>query len=192
MRISRSLFLGFIVLAAIVVAGVGQSQDKTPWWPAPVADALTRADKNRAELESALHSTPAAERPGMAFLIANMPERDLQTLKAAFLLENVTLAYRARREVPWGKTIPEDIFLDNILAYANVDESRDPWRQQFYDLCMPLIKDCRTPAEAAQLLNRTLFPTLKVIYSTQRKKRSRARANPSSQARRPAPACRLS
>src|SRR5205823_3793059 len=34
----------------------------------------------------------------------------------------------------------------------------------------PLIKDCKTPAEAAQLLNRTVFPKLKVKYSTGRKK----------------------
>src|SRR5579859_1421939 len=106
----------------------------------------------------------------MAFLIANMPERDLRSLKADFLLENVALAYKARQEVPWGNLIPEDVFLDNVLAYANVDESRDPWRKEMYDLCMPLIKECKTPGEAAERLNRTVFPMLKVKYSTGRKK----------------------
>ncbi len=85
-------------------------------------------------------------------------------------MENVDLAYKARKQVPWGDKIPEEVFLDNVLAYANVDELRDPWRKELYDLCMPLIKDCKTPSEAAQLLNRTVFPKLKVKYSTGRKK----------------------
>ena len=71
---------------------------------------------------------------------------------------------------PGTRRYLEDIFLDNVLAYANVNESRDPWRKEFYDLCMPLIKDCKTPGAAAALLNRSVFPKLKVGYSTQRKK----------------------
>src|SRR4051794_16615063 len=93
--------------------------DKTPWWPDEVELALKRADKGRAELEKALRATPAAQRAGMAFLIANMPERDLRSLRADFLLENVALAYKVRAEVKWGKAIPEDIFLNDVLAYAN-------------------------------------------------------------------------
>jgi predicted esterase len=135
-----------------------------------VEQALARAGQNRAELTKALNATPVDHRKGMAFLIANMPERDLTTLRADFLLENVDLAYKARKQVPWGAQIPEDVFLDNVLAYANVDESRDPWRKELYDLCMPLIKECKTPSEAAEMLNRKVFPQLKVKYSTGRKK----------------------
>src|SRR5205085_1261114 len=129
-----------------------------------------RAGDNRAEPEKALNLTPAGQRRGMAFLVANMPERDLRTLRGDFLLENVALAYKARQEVPWGANIPEEIFLDNVLAYANVDESRDPWRKELYELCMPLVKECKTPGEAAQVLNKVIFAKLKVKYSTQRKK----------------------
>ena len=128
------------------------------------------AGRNRPEVEKALKSSPADERKGMAFLVANMPDNDLRSLKADFLLENVALAYKARKETPWGPKIPEDVFLDNVLAYANLDETRDPWRKELYDLCMPLVKDCKTASEAAQLLNRTMFPKLKVKYSTGRKK----------------------
>src|SRR5262249_35066295 len=80
------------------------------------------------------------------------------------------LAYRARREVPWGKSVPEEIFLDNVLAYANVNEARDPWRKEMIELCLPLVKECKTASEAAELLNRTIFSKLKVAYSTQRNK----------------------
>jgi predicted esterase len=139
------------------------------WWPAEVEETLTRAGKNRPELEKALQATPNEQRKGMAFLVANMPDHDLRSLTAAFLLENTDLAYKARKETAWGAKIPEEIFLNNVLAYANVDEARDPWRKELYDLCLPLVKDCKTPAEATQLLNKTLFGKLKVKYSTQRK-----------------------
>lgn len=138
--------------------------------PKAIEAALTRAGTNRLELEKAIKDSPPAQRPGMEFLVANMPDTDLTTLKADFLLENLSLAYKARNEVPWGKKIPDDIFFNNVLPYANVNESRDPWRKEMLELCLPIVKDCKTPAEAAQKLNRTVFDKLKVKYSTERKK----------------------
>jgi hypothetical protein len=105
----------------------------------------------------------------MAFLVAHMPEADLRTLKADFLLTNADLAYKARNELPWGKGIPEDVFLNDVLPYANVDERRDAWREEFYDLCLPIVKDCKTPSEAARKLNAEVFKKLNVRYSTDRK-----------------------
>src|SRR5262245_8865740 len=105
----------------------------------------------------------------MAFLIANMPDGDLKSLKADFLLTNCELAYKARKEVPWGADIPEDVFLNDVLPYANVDEKRDAWRKEFYDLCMPMIKGCKTPSEATGKLNAELIKKLNLKYSTERK-----------------------
>jgi hypothetical protein len=140
------------------------------WWPDAVEQALGRSGANRPELTRALQRTPAEQRRGMAFLLANMPERDLRSLRADFLLENVDLAYRARRETKWGPALPEAIFLNDVLPYANLDEARDPWRKQLRELCLPLVKDCKTADEAAQKLNSTIFRKLNVRYSTQRKK----------------------
>src|SRR5439155_6516101 len=128
-----------------------------------------RAKDNRPELEKALADVPEDQRKGMAFLVANMPDADLKSLKAEFLLTNTALAYKARKEVPWGKDVPEEVFLNDVLPYTNVDEERDAWRKEFYDLCLPKVKGCRTPSEAAQKLNREVFKTLKDGYSTQRK-----------------------
>jgi hypothetical protein len=171
-KLYAARYLGSLVLAfgLFCMPDRGSPQEKAGTRSQDVEHAIGRAGKNRLELEKALADAPANQRPGMGFLIANMPDYDLRSLSAAFLLENVRLAYKARDEVPWGKKIPEAIFLDNVLAYANVDEARDAWRREFYDLCMPLIKDCKTPSEAAELLNRAVFPKLKVGYSTQRKK----------------------
>ncbi len=156
------LFLACLALPA-------PADEPAQWWGDDAAQALGRASTNRAELEKALEAVPRDQRKGMAFLIVNMPERDLRSLRADFLLENVDLAYKARKQVPWGAKLPEDIFLNEILPYANLDESRDPWRKELYELCLPIVKDCKTPGEAAQKLNSTVFEKLKVRYSTERK-----------------------
>jgi hypothetical protein len=146
------------------------TQEKAHWWPAEVDQALARADQNRPELEKALFGAQADHRQAMIFLIANMPDKDLHSLKADFLLDNIELTFKARKLVPWGSSIPDDIFLNDVLPYANVDEERDAWRKELYELCMPLVKDCKTPTEAVQILNVKVFEKLKVRYSTQRKK----------------------
>ena len=105
------------------------ARDKAAWWPDEVEQALKKAGDNHDELQNALTKTPEEARKGMAFLVANMPDRDLKSLHADFLLENVDLAYKARNETAWGKQVPEEVFLNNVLPYANVDESRDPWQQ---------------------------------------------------------------
>src|SRR5262245_57052606 len=99
------------------------------WWDDDVEQALARAIDNRGELEKALANVAKDQRKGMAFLVANMPDADLKVLKADFLLINTELAYKARAEVPWGKDIPEEIFLNDVLAYSNVDEKRHDWRK---------------------------------------------------------------
>lgn len=137
--------------------------------PAVVEKALAKAKDNRPQLEAALDGVPADQRKGMEFLVANMPDRDLTALKADFLKTNHTLAYKARQEFPWGKDVPEEVFFNNVLPYANVDEKRDPWRQEFYDLCKPLAKDCKTPSEVAMKLNKELYPKLALKYAPQRK-----------------------
>src|SRR5947209_3963999 len=134
-----------------------------------VAVALKKAGDNRAELEKALTGAPKDQRAGMAFLVANMPDRDLKALKADFLLANTDLAYKARNSGPWGKAIPDELLLNDVVPYANIDEKREAWRKEFFDMCLPVVKDCKTPGEAAQKLNGFVFMKVNVKYSTERK-----------------------
>jgi hypothetical protein len=157
------------LLAALLVAWPALADAPAAWWDEPVELALKKAKDNRPELEKALTAVPKDRRPGMAFLVANMPDGDLTSLKADFLLANTELAYKARKEVPWGKDIPEDVFLNDVLPYANVDEKRDAWRKEFFELCLPVAKECKTPGEAAHKLNGIVFKKLNVKYSTERK-----------------------
>ncbi|MCA9177753.1 MAG: dienelactone hydrolase family protein [Planctomycetales bacterium] len=138
--------------------------------------ALSRAGENRPQLEQALRESPDSQRFAMEFLIANMPDRDLRALTADYLLANQRLSFEAWREAPWKEQVDEDTFLNFVLPYANINEGREAWREDFRRRCLPLVADAKTPTEAAVMLNRQLFPLLKVRYSTQRRRADQAPA----------------
>ena len=159
----RSLF-GFLAMALLPVQAAG------PWWPERVAAALSNSAGNVAELTRALTEVPATQRAGMGFLIENMPVVDLQSLKADFLLGHVAGTYETMARVPWSQQVPPDIFLNDILPYASLNEARDGGRQRMREIAAPLVKGCQTPGEAAMVLNQKLFGTINVKYSTTRLK----------------------
>jgi pimeloyl-ACP methyl ester carboxylesterase len=139
-------------------------------WPLAVEQKLSIAGTNRAQLVRALKEVTASQREGLQFLIENMPERDTRTLSANYLLENVREAYEAFSKAPWRDQVPKEVFLNDVLPYACVNEEREQWRRKLHDICAPLVADCKTPGEAAQRLNQKIFPLLKVRYSTDRKR----------------------
>jgi hypothetical protein len=120
-------------------------------------------------LAQALEQVPVDQRQGLVFLIEHMPLQDLRTLSAEFLLENLAMTFKAMDEAPWAESIPSDIFLNDVLPYASVTESRDNWRKRLHDICLPLVKNCTTPGQAGQALNAQIFKLLNVKYSTTRR-----------------------
>ena len=154
---------GSIAAPATAAATVGAKEIPAELAPL-VAAALERAGDNRAELLKAFEASKPDQAAGLAFLVAHMPERDLTSLTADFLIENLEQAYIARETMPWGKSIPEELFLNDVLPYASINERRDRWRKDFYEKFSPLVKDCATPAEAAQVLNRDMWKIVDVRY----------------------------
>ncbi|MCE5327800.1 MAG: hypothetical protein LLG01_15445 [Planctomycetaceae bacterium] len=156
--------IGFLIWTS---AGLGQvTRPASP----EITAALKAAGANAPQLQAALDKVPTGQREGLEFLIANMPPRDLTSLSAEFLLENVDCAYKVMAQVPWGKTLSKEMFLNEILPYACLNERRDNWRKDFYTRFLPLIKDCKTITAAAGAINTKVFPLLKVRYSTERAK----------------------
>lgn len=102
------------------------------------------------------------------FLSAHAPARDAG-LDAGLLNENLELALLARREFAWAGAVPEDVFLNDVLPYASLDETRERWRPALYAISRQIVKDATTASEAAQLLNKRLFKTVGVHYNTGRK-----------------------
>ena len=104
------------------------------------------------------------------FLIEGMPSSDRASLKKEFLLENLNLAIKARSQFEWAKKVPEDVFLNDVLPYASLDETRESWRPDLHKLCAPLVKEAASTSEAAQMLNKEFFKIINVHYSKRRNK----------------------
>jgi transglutaminase-like putative cysteine protease/predicted esterase len=115
----------------------------------------------------------AAERHGeagaqaAAFLAEHRPQRD-DAIDPAIVLESIAVALRARETYPWAKDLSEDLFLNDVLPYATLDEPRVLARERVHALAADIVKDATTAEEAAQALNRELFKLTGVRYSTQR------------------------
>jgi Transglutaminase-like superfamily len=135
-----------------------------------ISEALVDAGDNRKEIVKAWFALDGQRRRGLKFLIDNMPEQDLESLTADYLLEHVNLAYEAWEKAPWRDSITEEIFLDGILPYINVNESRDAWRAGFREKFLPVVAECTSSGQAAAKLNQSIFNVLDVRYSTERKR----------------------
>lgn len=135
---------------------------------------IATAGDNAKELKKALKEVPRNEREGMAFLISYMPERDARSLSADFLLENVEYAYKARAEFPWAKEVPDSVFLNDVVAYANLNENRESWRKDFYERFKKYVASCKTMREAIDSVNKNVRDELLVDYNTKREKPDQA------------------
>lgn len=136
--------------------------------------AFEKAGNNAVELEKALKDAPENQKEGMAFLIAYMPERDLQSLKADFLLENAAYAYQAREQFPWAKAIPDSIFLNEVLPYVSLNEKRESWRKEFYERFSKYVAKCTNIFEAIDSVNINIRDEVVVDYNTKREKPDQA------------------
>lgn len=132
--------------------------------------AFLKAGGNAGELRKAIEQSPLEQREGMAFLIAYMPERDLKELKAEFLLKNAEYAYKVRKEFPWGKTMPDSIFFNDVLPYASLNETRDNWREDFYNRFYKYVGEKENIFEAIEAVNRNIRDEVVVDYNTKREK----------------------
>lgn len=135
---------------------------------------IATAGDNAKELKKALKEVPRNEREGMAFLVSYMPERDAKSLSADFLLENVQYAYKARAEFPWAKEVPDSVFLNDVVAYANLNENRESWRKDFYERFKKYVAPCKTMREAIDSVNKNVRDELLVDYNTKREKPDQA------------------
>lgn len=73
-----------------------------------------------------------AEREGLTFLYAYMPIGDITDYSGEYYLENLRLSEQTRREMPWGKVIPEDLFRHFVLPIRINNENLDDSRKVFY------------------------------------------------------------
>jgi len=159
-----------ILLACCTLLSCGDYNGIPEKYHTLLNNALENAGNNRAEIEKALKEVSGNQREGMAFLISYMPNVDLTSLNAEFLLENVNLAYTARNKFKWAKEIPDSIFFNEVLPYATMNEKRENWRPDFYKRFTPYVENCTTLEEAIRAVNTNIKDELKVEYNTRRRR----------------------
>ena len=90
---------------------------------------------------------------------------DLELLK-----ENVTYANIARNKYAWANELPEEVYLCDVLPYCVVDEVRDSWRKELYEMFSPAVDTCKTMYDAICAVNANIPALTGVHYNTKREK----------------------
>lgn len=81
-----------------------------------------------------------AEREAMEFLYAYMPLADVTDYSEEFFLGNVRASFRAKDELPWGRTVPEQLFRHFVLPLRANNEDLDSSRVAFYRELKPRVE----------------------------------------------------
>ncbi len=137
--------------------------------------ALAKSGSNANELKKALQEAPDNQKEAVAYLISYMPDRDLTSISAQYLLENTDYAYKAREAYSWCNTLPDSIFFNEVLPYANISENRDYWRKDFYNRFTKYANRNNTITDAVMDIAKNIKSELAVDYNT---KRSRVDISP--------------
>ncbi len=124
----------------------------------------------RDEVFELLKTTPVEQQRDMAYLIINMYVEDLRTMDLALLKENVEYATLARNKYEWAKSLPEDVYQQDVLPYHVVDEVRDSWRKELYEMFSPAVDTCKTMYDAICAVNANIPRLTGVDYNTKREK----------------------
>ncbi len=97
--------------------------------------------------------------PGLDFHSA-VAAKDIETIKADYLIENIELAFEAWRTRPWAKGLSYEEFREGVLPYRGSNEPLEPWRKELMARYADLpakMKDSTDPIEAASLINNDIM-----------------------------------
>ena len=73
------------------------------------------------------------EKKALTFLYAYMPIGDITDYDGKLYLDNIRSSFQAKQEMPWGDSIPEDIFRHFVLPIRVNNENLDESRMVFFD-----------------------------------------------------------
>lgn len=79
-----------------------------------------------------IYSLTPEEADAMAFLYKSMPLSDRLMWDQDFYIRNVRTTLRAREEMPWGSTVPDDIWRHFVLPVRSNNEYIDNFRVAYY------------------------------------------------------------
>ena len=146
---------------ALISCGGGNKSKSTE-----EATSLTREEA----IEEMLANLAEDERRDMEYLLENMPAADRDTMSLDLLVENVKYANIAKERFAWAGELPEEVYMNDVLPYFVVDEVRDSWRKELYELFAPTVDTCSTMESAIRVVNGNIPRLTGVDYNTLREK----------------------
>ena len=111
-----------------------------------------------------------AQREDMEFLIVNMLDSDRNQMSLDLLKENVEYATLVRQKYEWAKALPKEVYQHDVLPFHVVDEVRDAWRKELYEMFAPAVDTCKTMYDAVCAVNANIPQLTGVHYNTKREK----------------------
>ncbi|MBQ5923891.1 MAG: transglutaminase domain-containing protein [Alistipes sp.] len=165
----RLVLCGLAAIALGIALIVWPSKGYNPADDSALQDVVA-ASSRAAELEALMAETPVEQQQEMAFLLKNMPDFDREAMDLSLLKENVEYAHMVREKYQWAKQLPEDVYLYDVLPYHVVDEVRDSWRKELYELFAPAVDTCSTMYDALCAVNANIPRLTGVDYNTKREK----------------------
>ncbi len=101
-------------------------------------------------------------------------DRDIETITASYLIENVDLAFKAGREKPWAREISFAVFCQQIRPYRGSNDPLNSFRQACLDRYSDLPGKLKNPGdveEAGKLIRQDVhrwvrFSTLYYLHPT--------------------------
>ena len=148
-----------MMLVALVAMGCKSELDKA-------IDSSSRAEELRAMLAEVAES----QREDMEFLIVNMLDADRDEMSLDLLKENVEYATLVRDKYEWAKALPKEVYQHDVLPFHVVDEVRDAWRKELYEMFAPAVDTCKTMYDAVCAVNANIPQLTGVHYNTKREK----------------------
>ena len=148
-----------MMLVALVAMGCKSELDKA-------IDKSTRAEELRAMLAQVADN----QREDMEFLIVNMLDVDRDEMSLDLLKENVEYATLVREKYEWAKALPKEVYQHDVLPFHVVDEVRDAWRKELYEMFAPAVDTCKTMYDAVCAVNANIPLLTGVHYNTKREK----------------------
>lgn len=75
-------------------------------------------------------------------------KRDIETITADYLIENIDWSFKVWEEQPWGESISFEDFCEYVLPYRVGDEQLVSWREKVYKEFNPILDTVRHKPEA--------------------------------------------
>jgi transglutaminase-like putative cysteine protease len=77
----------------------------------------------------------------LSFLNASMPYGDAIDYSEDYFLKNIQTSFKAKKELPWGKRVPEREFKHFVLPIRVNNENLDDFRMAYYEELRDRVKD---------------------------------------------------